>query len=416
MATADTATGSWKQKLWMGLAALLLITWGALLYLFFAGGENETLSALNNGQRIHINTKTGEISGNMASTLPEELPATNDEQEPEPQTKPGFEVGPPDGAETSMPEAEGTPESEGTPSADMPKDATAKASAATADAPSKAKATPPAPTPKERFARGKDSLNEPKAELMQKTEQGMIPAIGSDGTKPRDYYAHRFDYTDKPIVAILLTHAGLNVAATASALELPPEISLAFSPYKERSRQWTEYARNVGHESWVQLPAEPEDYPASDPGPQGLLNERSIADNLVRLQWNLAQFPAYVGGVLLPDEHFSESRQNIQALAESFRRYGLALIISNAASGQREQSAYRDTVMATTDILDAELNRVALETALNELVARAKRDGYALGIARATPLMVQSIEAFLENNQLDGAVLAPASAILSKRN
>ena len=77
-----------------------------------------------------------------------------------------------------------------------------------------------------------------------------------------------------------LAGLGLGPAATRAAIQLPGEITLAFSSHARDLQQWIDLARAAGHEVLLDLPMEPIGYPAMDPGPQSLLTTLSSVDRL----------------------------------------------------------------------------------------------------------------------------------------
>ena len=64
--------------------------------------------------------------------------------------------------------------------------------------------------------------------------------IGADGRKPMDVYARPFDRTDpRPKIAIIVGGLGLGEAVTQAAVDrLPEGVTLAFTPYGRRCRDW----------------------------------------------------------------------------------------------------------------------------------------------------------------------------------
>jgi polysaccharide deacetylase 2 family uncharacterized protein YibQ len=97
--------------------------------------------------------------------------------------------------------------------------------------------------------------------------------IAPDGRRAWQVYARPFERGDRrPRIAILISGLGPSGAATEAAIQgLPGAVSLAFWPYADRIDNWIRLARAAGHEVLLNLPMEPENYPAFDPGPKTLL-------------------------------------------------------------------------------------------------------------------------------------------------
>src|SRR5690606_25692454 len=118
------------------------------------------------------------------------------------------------------------------------------------------------------------------AAMQQETSYGIAPVISKNGAKPWKYYAKPYDtVAGKSSVAIVIKGLGVNAMVTDNALRLPEYISLSFSPYAPGLLDWAHSARLTGHEIYLDLPLHPSDYPATDPGPYGLLLDNGSTRN-----------------------------------------------------------------------------------------------------------------------------------------
>ncbi len=122
------------------------------------------------------------------------------------------------------------------------------------------------------------------------------------------------------MIAIICHGLGESKTATSGAIKLPEAVALSFSPYAKDTASWAAAARVAGHEVFVDLPLEPANYPASDPGPYGLMAGKGPAENTTRLQWLMSRFPAYVGFTVPQNEVFSSNDEAFKGLLHSFKR------------------------------------------------------------------------------------------------
>ena len=128
----------------------------------------------------------------------------------------------------------------------------------------------------------------------------MIP-VAADGLKPVTAYAagtgaDRARAARMPSIAIVIGGLGVGAAKTSDAImNLPPAVTLAFTPYGSDPSKLAERARAQRHEILLQVPMEPFDYPDNDPGPQTLLSTLGAEQNLDRLHWHLSRFQGYAG-------------------------------------------------------------------------------------------------------------------------
>lgn len=246
---------------------------------------------------------------------------------------------------------------------------------------------------------------------------GRVPRIADDGTTPFDAYKRPFEKTDgQPYVAIILTGVGLNESRTQTAInDLPLNISLAISPYSRKIKTVAAQARQMGHEVFLELPMEPVDFPLSDPGPRALLTSLSEGENLVRLEWLLAQFPGYAGLVTNEGSKFGSLDSAIRPIIESISRSGL-MYLEGTRSGMASYGAQLASNAGTPNaigniLIDHVPSRRQIDARLAELVETAKQNGVAIGFAQSYPVTIQRLRNWAFRLKRQGVELAPVSAI-----
>ena len=256
----------------------------------------------------------------------------------------------------------------------------------------------------------------PDPALVQVTALGPLPRIGSDGRLPRRVYAKPFDLTDKrPRVAIVVTGLGLSAAATESAIQgLPGSVTLAFAPYSARLNEWIRLARAAGHEVLINVPMEPTNYPAYDPGPQTLLTSLNAEGNLDRLLWSLSRGTGYVGVVDFLGSRFTTSRKHMRPVLEAINARGLLYLDSGSSPRSVSPIVANDvklTWATATLTLDQRASRTEIDRKFGELEQRAKRDKRAIGIASPYPVSLERIATWVRQLEARGIAIAPVSAL-----
>lgn len=373
---------------------LTSVVLGLTLFLFaqlwLESGRSD--DALKDGQRLEISLKDGGIKGRHVS-LEKRAPTA---EEPAPADESGTE------GETAAP---ATPEETGqAPTTETPATETPAAEAAPPVPPA-----PPAPVV---------TLAPPDPALTEKTNNGSLPKAGEGGKLPWKTYARPFDdASGKPIVAILISDVGPVRSVFDKALALPGEISLALSPYATGATLMEE-ARGKGHETFTVLPLEPKEYPASDPGPKGLLKVYGAPENLNRLHWALMRYPASVGVFTSTSEQFSEDPQSIKPVLDELVSRGLIVAAGNTRSESyfTHLSAKESSWVLPADVvIDDALTAEAITQRLGDLETAAKAKGFALGIARPYPITLTALDGWTKTLAEKGFVLAPASAVAAKR-
>jgi polysaccharide deacetylase 2 family uncharacterized protein YibQ len=250
----------------------------------------------------------------------------------------------------------------------------------------------------------------PLAGLSAQGPEGPLPIIGADGRTPAQAYARPFTANGKPRISLVIGGLGLNAATTRAAIEtLPPEVTLSFVPYADGLQGWIDLARANGHEVLLEIPMEPMDYPANDPGPYTLLAQAQPEELGKRMDWLLSRAQGYFGVTNYLGGRFLASDTGVGAFAGAVKRRGLAFVddgqskSSQAAAGLPRASADR--------LLDDQLSPDSIARELAALETAAQSRGQALGSGFAYPVTVQQVARWAENLSARGYQLAPASAM-----
>ncbi len=256
----------------------------------------------------------------------------------------------------------------------------------------------------------------PDPDLLEPSPYGPLPIRAADGRTPVQAYARPFlGDPDKPRIAIIVTKLGLSRARTEQAIaDLPPEVSLAFSPYGRGLEDWGRKARKAGHEVLLMIPMEPVGYPDSDPGPLALMTMLTKAGNIDRLHRVLGRMTAYVGIVSEMGSRFTASPQALAPMIADLARRGLLVVDSRttARSVLADEARTAGLAVAVNDrIIDNIADPSEIDRYLRELETLALRRGYALGMGRPYPVTIARIRAWAKGLSERGFVLAPVSAL-----
>ncbi len=261
----------------------------------------------------------------------------------------------------------------------------------------------------------------PDPGLIEQTSIGPLPRIGDDGRLPWRVYARPFDNRDtRPRIALIMSGLGLSGAATQAAIQgLPGGVSLAFQPFADNLQQWIRLARAAGHEVYLNLPMEPVDFPASDPGPRALFVAYAPEENIERLEWALSRVSGYVGLLNHMGSRFTTSREAMLPIMTTLEQRGLAFIDArvSARSVATVLATEKNVPRAINDrFLDArEVSRGTVDARLAELESIAGEVGVSVGIGQAFPVTIERIREWAATLNGKGIVLAPVSAVLDRQ-
>ena len=250
--------------------------------------------------------------------------------------------------------------------------------------------------------------------LLENGPTGTLPRIGLDGRMPWRVYRTRLAGKAKPPrIAIVLTNLGLNQKLTKKAIdELPPAVTLGFSPYAERLIEQVKAARIAGHEVLLAVPMEPIGYPVHDPGEQTLLTTNTESQNITLLKWSMARFPGYVGIIPHMGRRFVASRRHLLPVLGEMKRRGLMFLDSSAAFSGGGQGTKLSVVLglpnaSATGWIDDDPSRISISARLNQITVATKKTGLGVALGRLYPVTIEMIIAWMRRLRAEGVTAVP---------
>ena len=255
------------------------------------------------------------------------------------------------------------------------------------------------------------------AALVEQSQYGPLPKVGPDGKRPAEVYAAQTRYAGKaepgePVrIAILVEGIGLPDGVTMDVIKgLPASVSVACGAYGRNLQEWILKARSAGHEVLLQIPLEPENYPATDPGPHTLLTTLPPEENLKRLQWLMSRYTGYVGLTNHMGAKFEATQASLAPVLEEVKARGLLFVddgsVKASTGGQIASSIGLDYSVADVQ-LDGDVAK-----GLAELETLAKQKGSAIGVVSAKPATIKQIADWAAKLEAKGIVLVPVSAAI----
>lgn len=377
MATAGSAKYPFSVILLTVLAGGLLLSWLALFTLFLGQGESLRLDAVADGRYVRIDLATGKVEGRAESQA--SVPPVTEAPKPE------------------------TPASSPAPSLPV----TVTEPPASPPAVPVVAETPPASTPV------RAPLHPaPNPALIESVGPLSLPKTAPDGMTPAEYYKKPFSLAKgMPLVAVVVRDLGLSPAPTDAALALDEYVSLSFSPYAPKLNDQAAKARTSGHEFWLQVPMEPEGYPASDAGPFSLLRTVSAEENLKLLHQVMATATGYAGLVAPPAELFSANSLS-GPLADDIKERGLRLVQHRAVTALPR---YDDMLIPVSRTVAPTTTPEQLRIILTEFESIARTRGHAVLSLPAAPGLLKELGAWIPTLSDKKLALAPLSAIAVAR-
>ena len=252
--------------------------------------------------------------------------------------------------------------------------------------------------------------------LIEKSDLGPLPIIGKDGRMPWRVYARPFNSIDtRPRIAIIVTGLGVSENATKSAIEsLPGAITLSFAPFTKNLSDWVDKSRAHGHEVLIDLPMEPIDYPRSDPGPNTLLANVPIDQNIRRLSWILSRATGYVGVSIYMGSGMVTKPRALNPILEALKARGLMLVDTRDTPLGHASDLAKQMHLAVAEsdrMIDRELAGDQIDKQLAQLETQARKHGAVLAVGRPFPVTIDHLKTWAASLKAKGIALAPVSAL-----
>lgn len=258
----------------------------------------------------------------------------------------------------------------------------------------------------------------PRGDLVEKGKYGPLPRIGDDGARPLDAYARPAPSVSGNVARIAIVIGGLGVAesSTAETLDhLPGAVTLAFAPYGENLKAALARARADGHEILLQVPLEPYNFPAINPGPHTLSTRATASQNLDDLRWLLSRITNYVGVVNYMGARFTADTDAMGPVLAELGKRGLLFLDDGSSAQSKAADAAADRVpfLQADVVLDADTSPEAIDQRLEDLARIARQRGFAVATGSAFPSTVERINAFAAEAEKRGIAIVPLTSILS---
>jgi polysaccharide deacetylase 2 family uncharacterized protein YibQ len=225
------------------------------------------------------------------------------------------------------------------------------------------------------------------------------------------------DIASRPLVAIVIDDVGIDRPHSKRAWELPGPLTLSFLPYAKDLREQAAAARRRGQELMLHLPMEP--MGRADPGPGALLVSLGDAELKQRVSTALDSFDSYVGVNNHMGSRFTANRPGMETVLKLFKARGLMFLDSRTTAqtvGEQTAQELGVPTMPRNVFLDDDEAPDAVRRKLAETEAIARRQGFVVAIGHPHEATLQALAEWLPGLAAKGLALAPATAVLRKRN
>ncbi|SSC72805.1 unnamed protein product [Ciceribacter sp. T2.26MG-112.2] len=258
----------------------------------------------------------------------------------------------------------------------------------------------------------------PNDELLEDTPDGRLPIIGPDGLRPVEQYARPWSGARTTRVAIVVGGIGLSQTGSQRAIrELPEEVTLAFAATGNSLSRWMQEARRKGHEILLQVPFEPFDYPANNPGRGTLLTSDTPAESLKKLHQAMGRITNYTGIMNYMGAKFMSDGTAFEPVMRDIGGRGLLFLDDGSTARSLADSFAKAIGMPYaqgTLLLDGQPEKAAVLAKLDELERIARRNGHAIGTAAAFDETIAAIRQWSEEATGRGIEIVGVSALAAE--
>ncbi|MBO3758169.1 divergent polysaccharide deacetylase family protein [Ciceribacter sp. L1K22] len=255
----------------------------------------------------------------------------------------------------------------------------------------------------------------PNELLLEDSSYGRLPTVGPDGLRPVEQYARPWSGARGTRIAIVIGGLGLSQTGTQYAIrELPEEVTLGFASTGNSLQRWMQEARRAGHEIILQVPMEPFDYPANNPGRGTLLSSNSEKQNLANLREAMALITNYTGVMNYMGGRFLSDADAIEPVMREITNRGLLFLDdgTSASSLAGEFAKALSTPHAFVDLqIDQQIDEASILKRLDDAERIARRNGFAVVLGSAFEETVRAVAKWSDEARLRGIELVGVSAI-----
>lgn len=272
----------------------------------------------------------------------------------------------------------------------------------------------------QRFGQDPRVATMPNEDLVEETPFGKLPVKGPDGLRPLDQYARPWSGARGTRIAIVIGGMGLSQTGTQRAIEdLPGEVTLAFAASGNSLQRWMQEARRKGHELLMQIPMEPVDYPANDPGPLTLVTADGAKANLSRLHEAMGKITNYTGIVNYLGASYLSDPTAIEPILRDTAKRGLLFLDDGTSARTVTEKVAKplEAPYAFGDVtIDGQLDRQAILRKLDDLERIAQRKGTAIGMGSAFDETIDAVAEWVKEAQGRGIEVVGVASLVSEKS
>jgi len=219
-----------------------------------------------------------------------------------------------------------------------------------------------------------------------------------------------------PLVAIIIDDIGYDRPLAQKFMNLGVPFTLSFLPHAPFSRTILAQAQANGFEAMLHLPMEPNEYPGVNPGPGALLSSMTPDELIAQLEENISRLDGIKGVNNHMGSRLSASSEQMRQIFSILKKQGLYYVDSRTGAQTAAPPSARllQLPFAERDIFIDHLDDPEfIRSQMRKLAQRARKQGYAIGIAHPHQTTYDLFEELMPEFQQQ-VQLVPASMLVKQ--
>lgn len=216
-------------------------------------------------------------------------------------------------------------------------------------------------------------------------------------------------------LAILLDDGGQKLDLVPAAAALPTEVGFAILPFLPKSSETATALHQAGHEIWLHLPMEPQNYPADDPGPGAVLMSMTASELRSAVHSAINDVPHSVGVNNHMGSRATADLKTMTWVMQELKGRNLAFIDSRTTVRTVAEEAARAQGVPTNRrhvFLDNERSATAIRSQLDDAVYRSRLEGEIIAIGHIDEVTIDVLSRELPGLSKRGADLVRPSDLV----
>jgi polysaccharide deacetylase 2 family uncharacterized protein YibQ len=216
-------------------------------------------------------------------------------------------------------------------------------------------------------------------------------------------------------IAILLDDGGQKLDLVSKAAALPKEVGFAILPFLPKSGETAVALHEAGHEIWLHLPMEPENYPANDPGPGAVLMAMNSDDLRAAVHSAINNIPHAIGVNNHMGSKATADLKTMTWIMQELKTRKMAFIDSRTTVRTVAEEAAQAQGVPTNRrhvFLDNKRSAAAIRVQLDESVYRSRMEGEIIAIGHLDKVTIEVLSHELPGLAKRGADLVNPSDLV----